>query len=209
MPDPTHPTTSPVPAGRAARDDAAQPVPPDGPRPADRQGRPDRSPLADDIVTHMQRLTTESQKVAQAFATQHGLGHIDLEALLHVMQAERGGDPVTAGRLGELLGVTSGAATGVIDRLERVGHVQRSRDDADRRRVLVRYSDRARAVAGAFFGPLGVMSDRVMSEFDEGELETVRRFLDGMSGAMAERAREVGGGAQPTRASSAGVAGSG
>jgi hypothetical protein len=36
------------------------------------------------------------------------------------------------------------------------------------------------------------MSDRVMADFDEAELETVRRFLEGMSGAMAERAREVG-----------------
>jgi len=180
MPDPTHPTDP--------TDPTHQTRPIDSTRPTDST----RSPLADDIVASMQRLTTESQKVAQAFATQQGLGHIDLEALLHVMQAERGGDPVTAGRLGELLGVTSGAATGVIDRLERVGHVQRSRDDADRRRVLVRYSDRARAVAGAFFGPLGVMSDEVMSGFDEAELRTVRRFLDGMSAAMAERAREVG-----------------
>jgi DNA-binding MarR family transcriptional regulator len=165
---------------------------PRDPAPTAPSTRPPRSPQADEIVTHMQRLTTESQKVAQAFASRHGLGHIDLEALLHVMQAERDGDPVTAGGLGELLGVTSGAATGVIDRLERVGHVQRSRDEADRRRVLVRYSDRAREVAGAFFGPLGVMSDRVMADFDEAELETVRRFLEGMSGAMAERAREVG-----------------
>jgi len=162
------------------------------PTPPASSGRPPRSARADEIVTHMQRLTTESQKVAQAFASQQGLGHIDLEALLHVMQAEREGDPVTAGGLGELLGVTSGAATGVIDRLEKVGHVQRSRDEADRRRVLVRYSDRAREVAGAFFGPLGAMSDRVMSGFDEAELETVRRFLEGMSGAMADRAREVG-----------------
>ena len=169
MPNPTHPTAGGTPRARAPR-----------------------SIHADEIVGSIQRLSTESQKVAQAFATQHGLGHIDLEALLHVMRAERDGEPITAGGLGELLGVTSGAATGVIDRLEKVGHVQRSRDEADRRRVLVRYSDQARAVAGAFFGPLGVLSDGVMADFDEAELATVSRFLVGMAGAMAERARQVG-----------------
>ena len=142
-----------------------------------------------DVVASMQRLTTESQRVAQAFAGQQGLGHIDLEALLHVMQAEQRGDPVTSGRLGELLGVTSGAATGVIDRLERAGHVHRSRDDVDRRRVLVHYSEAARAVAGQFFGPLGRLSGAVMDRFDDAELRTVQRFLADMSVAMAEHAR--------------------
>ena len=145
-----------------------------------------------DVVASMQRLTTESQRVAQAFAGQQGLGHIDLEALLHVMQAEQRGDPVTSGRLGDLLGVTSGAATGVIDRLERAGHVHRSRDDADRRRVLVHYSEAARAVAGQFFGPLGRLSATVMDQFDATELRTVQRFLADMSVAMAEHARGTG-----------------
>ena len=145
-----------------------------------------------DVVASMQRLTTESQRVAQAFAGQQGLGHIDLEALLHVMQAEQRGDPVTSGRLGDLLGVTSGAATGVIDRLERAGHVHRSRDDADRRRVLVHYSEAARAVAGQFFGPLGRLSATVMDQFDAVELRTVQRFLADMSVAMAEHARSTG-----------------
>ena len=149
-------------------------------------------PVRRDVVASMQRLTTESQRVAQAFAGQQGLGHIDLEALLHVMQAEQRGDPVTSGRLGDLLGVTSGAATGVIDRLERAGHVNRSRDDADRRRVLVHYSEAARAVAGQFFGPLGRLSATVMDQFDAAELRTVQRFLADMSDAMAEHARSTG-----------------
>ncbi|GAB2981348.1 MarR family winged helix-turn-helix transcriptional regulator [Frigoribacterium salinisoli] len=145
-----------------------------------------------DVVRHLQRLTTESQRIAQAFAARHGLGQIDLEALLAVMEAERAGDPLTSGRLGEALGVTSGAATGVIDRLERVGHVVRRRDDADRRRVLVHYGERAREVAGAFFGPLGGVTDTVLDGFTDDELDVVTRFLGAMSGGMAEHARSIG-----------------
>ena len=163
-------------------------------------------PVRRDVVASMQRLTTESQRVAQAFAGQQGLGHIDLEALLHVMQAEQRGDPVTSGRLGDLLGVTSGAATGVIDRLERAGHVHRSRDDADRRRVLVHYSEAARAVAGQFFGPLGRLSATVMDQFDAAELRTVQRFLADMSVAMAEHARGTGTGDRSAASASASAA---
>ncbi len=50
----------------------------------------------------------------------------DLNALLAVMRAERAGAPLTPGRLGQHLGLSSGATTAVIDRLERAGHVQRS-----------------------------------------------------------------------------------
>ena len=153
---------------------------------------PRRAEARADVVRHLQRLTTGSQRVAQAFAARHGLGQIDLEALLAVMEAERAGDPLTSGRLGEALGVTSGAATGVIDRLERVGHVVRRRDEGDRRRVLVHYGEHAREVAGAFFGPLGGITDRVLDGFTDDELDVVTRFLGAMGEGMAEHARRVG-----------------
>jgi DNA-binding MarR family transcriptional regulator len=45
--------------------------------------------------------------------------------------------PATAGRLAELTGLTTGAVTGVIDRLEEGGFVRREVDAADRRKVIV------------------------------------------------------------------------
>jgi DNA-binding MarR family transcriptional regulator len=45
--------------------------------------------------------------------------------------------PAPAGRLAELTGLTTGAVTGVIDRLEKGGFVRRELDPADRRRVIV------------------------------------------------------------------------
>src|SRR5437762_10316436 len=45
--------------------------------------------------------------------------------------------PAPAGRLAELTGLTTGAVTGVIDRLEAGGFVRREFDPADRRRVIV------------------------------------------------------------------------
>jgi MarR family len=45
--------------------------------------------------------------------------------------------PAPAGRLAELTGLTTGAVTGVIDRLETGGFVRREVDPADRRKVIV------------------------------------------------------------------------
>ena len=63
----------------------------------------------------------------------HGLNSTDLAALcLLVIHG-----PTPAGRLARLTGLTTGAITGVIDRLENSGFVRREPDPADRRRVIV------------------------------------------------------------------------
>ena len=172
---------------------------PRDPGPTAPSTRPSRSPQADEIVTHMQRLTTESQKVAQAFASRHGLGHIDLEALLHVMQAERDGDPVTAGGLGELLGVTSGAATGVIDRLEKVGHVHRSRESTDRRRVTLRPAPDTRERAREFLAFAGTEVAATVRTTGPDELRAVSEFLDRLTGAATRANHRLAGRRTTTR----------
>ncbi|MDD7942929.1 MarR family transcriptional regulator [Actinomycetospora lutea] len=159
-----------------------------------RDDQRERRDLGEDIVAAVQRMGVASRRVGDAFAAQAGLHTTDLEALLHVMQAQARGEPPTAGALAESLGVSTGAATAVIDRLERVGHVERHRDERDRRKVIVRCSDAARAVAEEFFGPLTQLSDQVLDTFTTPELHAVARFLGAYTDAMS---RHVHGG-QPT-----------
>ena len=71
------------------------------------------------------------------------------------MDAELVGDPITPGRLGEQLNLSSGSVTALIDRLERAGHIRRDRDTVDRRKVLLHYADQGAALAMEFFRPLG------------------------------------------------------
>lgn len=49
--------------------------------------------------------------------------------------------PMTAGELASRLGLSTGATTRLIDRLEHSGYVRRTRDTHDRRRVLVEHTD--------------------------------------------------------------------
>ncbi|MFT7839396.1 MarR family transcriptional regulator [Saccharothrix sp. BKS2] len=67
-------------------------------------------------------------------AERMGLSPTDGRCLALAARAE---GPVTAGRIAELSGLSTGAVTGVIDRLERAGYVRRVRDPHDRRKVLV------------------------------------------------------------------------
>jgi DNA-binding MarR family transcriptional regulator len=147
--------------------------------------------LRRDLVDLLRIYSVEAQHVGHAFAQRHGLHTTDLQALMAVMHAENRGDPLTPGRLGEEIGLSSGATTAAIDRLERSGHLRRTRESADRRVVHLRYAEPGRALAVAFFGPLGRRGDAVMDEFTDDELRTVHRFLEGMTSALAAHAREV------------------
>jgi DNA-binding MarR family transcriptional regulator len=83
----------------------------------------------------------------QAAAEHLGLNAPDLGYLATIAEQE----PLTAGRLAQLTGLTTGAITGVIDRLERDGFVRREPDPADRRRVIVRtVPERMREGAAVF-----------------------------------------------------------
>ena len=121
-----------------------------------------RGRMISDITNDLRRYSVDAQHVGHAFAALHGLNATDLQALIAVMDAELAGDPITPGRLGEQLNLSSGSVTALIDRLERAGHIRRDRDTADRRKVFLHYADRGAALAKEFFQPLGTRTDQVM-----------------------------------------------
>lgn len=140
--------------------------------------------VREEVVRRVQLLIAEGTRVADAFAASSGLHPTDVDALLHVVLAEDGGAPTTPGGLGEVLGLSSGAVTSVVDRLERAGHVERVRDDRDRRRIHLHLSARGRAVGHRFFEALQQRTDAVSAGFTDAELVVVSRFLAGTTDAM-------------------------
>lgn len=136
-------------------------------------------------LVHLLRAVTVEFGLRQAeFAARNGMHSTDVRALICLLDAARAGEAATAGLLGTRLGLNSAGTTAVIDRLERLGHVARVRDERDRRRVLLRVEPEAVRLGWEFFGPLieGVVG--VLDGFDDGERETVRRFLTGVLTAM-------------------------
>jgi DNA-binding MarR family transcriptional regulator len=108
-----------------------------------------------------------------------GLNATDLGALCLLLL--RG--PTPAGRLAELTGVTTGAITGVVDRLEKGGFVRREADPADRRKVIV-VPDAAR-VERDLFPHFSSVTRAANARFYDGytlaELELIARFLARLS----------------------------
>ncbi|CQR66053.1 MarR family winged helix-turn-helix transcriptional regulator [Streptomyces leeuwenhoekii] len=154
--------------GRGARDGEA------GERPA-------ATALAS-FAVQLRRMNGEINRLAHGFAGEHGLHATDVQALAAILDAE---EPMTPGRLREYLGLSSGAVTACVDRLERAGHIRRVRESADRRVVHLRYAPDARQTARAYFRPLAEATASARSRFSEEELSVVVRFLDSLNEELA------------------------
>lgn len=86
--------------------------------------------------------------------------------------------PMTAGQLASASRLTSGAITGVLDRLEREGLVHRVRDAADRRRVVVETTPELMRRAAPVFGPIAEDGMAQMNRYTDDELALIVDFLE-------------------------------
>jgi DNA-binding MarR family transcriptional regulator len=83
---------------------------------------------------------------------------------------------LSAGKLAAASGLTTGATTAVIDRLERCGYVRRVADPGDRRRVLLELTPKARQAVWEVYGPLAKASEPLAARYSDDELEMVLEF---------------------------------
>jgi DNA-binding MarR family transcriptional regulator len=99
--------------------------------------------------------------------------------------------PITAGRLAEEAGLTTGAVTAILDRLEEKSLLRRLRDPNDRRRVLVELTDAARARALELYGPLKDMGWSFTGGLDEEDLRLLIEFNRVSRDINERRAAEI------------------
>jgi DNA-binding MarR family transcriptional regulator len=136
------------------------------------------------------RLSGNQDNAFDALAAKRlGVSTTDLHCL-NIIESNGG---VTAGDLARLSGLTTGAVTGVIDRLEDTGYARRVADPADRRKVNVEVTDEFYARADEIWGPLAadwestltrrftVAELTLLIEFLSTTNEIARRHLDGLA----------------------------
>lgn len=110
----------------------------------------------------------------EAIAERVGLSPADHKYLNVVMQHGR----MTAGQLAESAGLTTGAVTGLIDRLEKKKLLKREFDKDDRRKVyLAPQYENIGKLMGPVFGELQKRVVKVLSGFNEKEREVIERYL--------------------------------
>jgi DNA-binding MarR family transcriptional regulator len=103
-----------------------------------------------------------------------GLNRTDLHCI-NIIENSGG---LTAGELAAEAGLTTGAVTGVVDRLERAGYARRVPDPSDRRRVKLEVTPKFYSRADKIWGPMASdWAARLGNRFTAEELERVIEFL--------------------------------
>ena len=93
-----------------------------------------------------------------------------------------------AGRLAQLTGLTTGAVTGLVDRLEAAGYARRRRDPDDRRRVIVELVPEALAGVLPLFEPMLADMHTLHAGYSDEELRAVQRCIQGAADILRRHA---------------------
>ena len=98
---------------------------------------------------------------------------------MQVMDILESSGPATAGQLADLTGLTTGAITGMLNRLEEAGLVRRERDPNDGRRVIVRLapSRDERHAIGPIFDSMGKAWNELASDYNDEQIAFLLEFL--------------------------------
>src|SRR5215468_8568266 len=104
--------------------------------------------LTGEVASAMRALQRAVDRYDELVASHLGINRSDLRCLDLLHEA----GTMSAGQLAAGSGLTSGATTRMLDRLERAGYLRRLSDSGDRRRVLVELTPRARKLAAELYG---------------------------------------------------------
>ncbi len=127
----------------------------------------------DRLVAAIRVSQNAGEAMDEAFAALLGVNRTDQRCLDIVQRLGQ----ITAGELARQSGLTTGAVTAVIDRLEQAGYLRRVRDPADRRKVMVELTELANSLAEIVYGQIGEISGESISRMAIKDMELVARFL--------------------------------
>lgn len=144
-----------------------------------------RNEIIQNIVDKFREMSLEAVIFHQALADELGLYVTDHKCMdiIHRFGA------MPAGRLGEMTGLTTGAITGMIDRLEKAGYVRRTNDPKDRRKTIVEpaRNKKLERKLEMTFTPLHERMHKVLSSYSDNELTFL---LDAMTELIKQTTEE-------------------
>jgi DNA-binding MarR family transcriptional regulator len=144
----------------------------------------DRREIETALDRALRETSAQSVLFSQAVADRVGMNPTDLETL--DMLARFG--PMTAGRLAEMTGLTTGAITGLVDRLERRGYARRMPHPTDRRSIIIQpLIENAERDLGPAYVTMREAMDELMSRYDDADLATILDFMTRAATITAEQ----------------------
>jgi DNA-binding MarR family transcriptional regulator len=154
------------------------------------QREPAHPELFNALLEASRRMSTQTVFFHQAAAKYLGLNITDHKCLDIVLGMGR----ATAGQLAGLTGLTTGAITSVINRLEKAGFVRRVKDPNDLRVVYVEPIPANLQPLGDIFGPLGEAMSALFSRYSEDELRVILDYIERSIQVLAREAERLKGG---------------
>jgi MarR family transcriptional regulator, organic hydroperoxide resistance regulator len=153
-------------------------------REVDQDGSARRREQGARILRELQAYSASQSELGRQFARRMGMHPTDSVAVVEILRAEERGDPLTPARLAPRVGLTSGATSILLNRLEDAGHITRRRGHTDRRRVTLHSAATVHAAADEFFAPLSRRLSEVVDEFTPEQLQTVEQFVTAVRGTV-------------------------
>ena len=148
--------------------------------------RQTKKELVHEVIARYRAAASADAALDARAAERLGISATDLQCLTIVEQ----GGGVTAGQLATESGLTTGAVTSVVDRLERAGYARRVRDQADRRKVNVEVTPEFYARAEEVWGPIAADWERELTaRFSADQLAAIAEFL-GQAAELSARHSE-------------------
>jgi len=146
--------------------------------------QPTRAELISRLQADVAETVADGVALQEALSDRLGLTVSDLRAITLLMRK----GTVSTSELGDAAGLTSGAATRMVDRLENANWVERYMDARDRRRVLVVMKKARRGEIGELYAEMSQSWISALSDKTEAELETVLEIFDRMRGVARDQA---------------------
>jgi DNA-binding MarR family transcriptional regulator len=157
----------------------------------------ERTEMLDRFSGEIRKLSASVVLYASSVARTVGMNSSDMECAQIVART----GPITAGKLSELSGLTTGAITGVVDRLERAGWAKRVSDPKDRRRVIVQPMPRRPEYIEGLYESYGRKVLNLLADYDDRDLALVLGFMERLSRINFEEASGKKVGSSPRGAS--------
>jgi MarR family transcriptional regulator, organic hydroperoxide resistance regulator len=150
----------------------------------------DRQRVIEDIANFGQEQSALSTIFREMVAQQLGISASDGECLAFIVESRL----VTAGDLARFTGLTTGAITGVIRRLEKAGLAKAERDPTDRRKVVVKPQiERLGQGERLYASYVKASFDRVYSKYSLNELKTIADYHRKMAEVLREEIKKLKG----------------
>ena len=126
---------------------------------------------------------------SEAIAARLGISSSDLECLDLIAT----GRAETAGELAAATGLTTGAVTGIVDRLERAGLARRERDESDRRRIYVRLLAEGRRRVEPYYRSLAKSMADLLATYSDEEIALLLDFFTRSHAVMGSEIEKLKG----------------